>query len=526
MYFFKKFISKLFMLLVSLLSYELKGYSYDLPLNPGTYSFRIAGAQGGVGCDINSQLIGGYGAEIEGEFELMQDSILHLVAGSKPDTQCSPSPVIQYAKGDGQGGNSGSKYAGAGGGYSSISIDGNLIAIAGGGGGAGYYSPGSPAGGFTEGKSYQIFLNEHCVEDGRYFEGSFNDNAGKSADKHPDAWDAGAGGGGGYFGGSAGTKSRDCLQGGTGGSSWYDTESILIKNVDVKEGTKSKHIGDGIVIIENITVCNMACTLCVKNKPDICYRCRPGYTLKNNQCVKECTGSTYLENNQCKQCMTGCQTCQNGDTCDQCTEGYHREGSSCFKDQEQIEIITTTEHEEDLPTPSQTPVVEISTTTHHDEVSSATEHQENSTSENGSGNTADKGIGITNDNSKNGPEKANGNFGKPLTSNDKPKFPIWIIGVIVGGAALIAAIIGIVVCKSMKKTNDESIEMQEEEPVDFDNPTATTVTVDNPLYTNQAEEDPFKSDFNSEAPKSNVFEHNDIEELEGNSIIAPVYEDV
>lgn len=513
------------MLLITLLSYELKGYSYDLPLNPGTYSFRIAGAQGGTGCDRNSQVSGGYGAEITGEFELMKDSTLHLVAGSKPDMLCPPSPEIQYAKGDGKGGNSGSKYAGAGGGYSSISIDGKLIAIAGGGGGAGQF-PGTSAGGFTQGKSYRILMNDHCDEDADYPNEPSSDFAGKSAEIHKDSWEAGAGGGGGYFGGKAGQKSANCLQSGSGGSSWYDTTSIQVKAARVLDGTQSQHTGEGIVQITNLTVCNMACLICERNKPDRCYDCRPGYTKKNNQCVKECTGSTYLENNQCKQCMTGCQKCQNRDTCDQCTEGYHREGSSCVKDQEQIEIITTTEHEEDIPTPSQTPVVEISTTTHHDEVSSATEHQENSTSANGSGNTADKGIGITNDNSNSGPEKANGNFGGQPTSNDKPKFPIWIIGVIVGGAALIAAIIGIVVCKAMKKTNDESIEMQEEEPVDFDNPTATTVTVDNPLYTNQAEEDPFKSDFNSEAPKSNVFEHNDIEELEGNSIIAPVYEDV
>lgn len=461
---------------------------HSFQLGPGYYTFEIVGAQGGSGCIGKT---GGMPAKITGQFKLTKDSTIDIVAGSYPDATCDRSYTISKAGNYGAGGNSGHRNYGAGGGYSSISIDEVLIAMAGGGGGSGNRYSGTPAGGIDlkTSKSYRYQYNTNNCQLQQEFLSGQPDHKGQSAREISDtSIFAGAGGGGGYYGGKAGSHyspaalTPACSQAGQGGSSYVLAENL--REAKILDGKKNSHTGAGYAVVNSLIVCDNKCLDCDPRVAEKCYICRPEYVIYNNSCCTSCelTSVPTFEGDSrvCYNCSENCKKCKSSSTCEQCKQGYHLKGEKCIVN----------------PPPVDTHVE------NNDEKNST---QQEKTVDNGQGLSQ---IGI--DNSK---SPINGQI---IGSDDSKKddgFPWWIIAAIVGGVVLVAAIIGIIVCKVMKK-DDETVEMEEENVADYDNPTTTTVTLDNPLYAKAAEEDPFKSEFNSEAPKSNVFEQLDIEEVD------------
>ncbi|HXI72159.1 MAG TPA: glycine rich domain-containing protein, partial [Verrucomicrobiae bacterium] len=136
------------------------GSETNITLPPGTYDITAYGAQGGIGVHGS---VGGFGAEIEGEFTFTTATSLTLLVG-----------------GAGASVNDGGSGGGGGGGGSFVANGNTLLVVAGGGGGGG-------AGG-TGGNGVINSIND--TGSGAY------------------------GGGGGYFGGGGGSS---FLDGGSGG---------------------------------------------------------------------------------------------------------------------------------------------------------------------------------------------------------------------------------------------------------------------------------------------------------------------
>lgn len=501
-------------MLLSLISYEAT-YSFQdtngsFQLDPGYYSFEIIGAKGGSCCAGRKGIQpGGNPAKITGQFKIKDHTMLKIVAGSKPvpHRKCQADisqyqNLLQTPGNNGEGGTSGDARAGAGGGYSSISINDRLLAMAGGGGGSGYLHPGGNAGGFKvvngESISYQYLTNNDSCKGTHTVDrkGTSSTHKGETftTSRSKDASILfGAGGGGGYFGGAAGriaipARLDDlmCYQAGIGGSSWVDVSSLL--TYSVTDGAQNIHDGHGIVTITNLTVCGADCIDCQFGNGDHCTRCKPRYFIFENSCYQDChltpTPTYKSSDTQCTKCMENCKYCSSGSKCDLCIEGYKFDGKKCIKD----------------------------------EASQESKHSETAAGRKSSASNIDI------DHEKGGAFGDGGNGVKSPKNDDKP-FEWWIIGAIAGGAVLIAAVIGIVACIAMRRKEVTSTEMEEEEAEEFHDTTTTAVTTDYPLYSSHADdEDPFKNDFNSEVPKSTVFKERDIEEFNDNDVDAPDYD--
>lgn len=157
-------------------TYLFMGYETNITLNPGTYNITAYGATGGTGTGGG---IGGFGAEMEAQFNFTTMEHLTIVAG----------------------GGGGAGYGGGGGGGSFV-VQGasSPLVIAGGGGGGTSGGNGSPAGVGTAGSG-----------------GGFGVGAG-------------GGGGGGYSGGGGGGYAYpDTGPGiGGGGGSYIDSSAVAI----------------------------------------------------------------------------------------------------------------------------------------------------------------------------------------------------------------------------------------------------------------------------------------------------------
>lgn len=182
--------------------YLYSGSKQTITLGPGLYDITAYGAQGGDYTAINGHGItvilggGGLGAEIEGQFDFTNVTILTLQVG-----------------GAGQVGNT---YSGAGGGGGSFVVDGTTpLVIAGGGGGtADVYALYGPIGG--AGLTGVSGGNGGAGSDGGGGSGGSGGNGGSG-----DA-SGGGGGGGGYSGGGGngghgGSGGKSYLNGGAGG---------------------------------------------------------------------------------------------------------------------------------------------------------------------------------------------------------------------------------------------------------------------------------------------------------------------
>lgn len=564
--------------------YELTNADAQLTRDPGYYIFELTGAQGGQGCTKHEVFKkGGNPAKITGIFQLKQTTALQLTAGSTPGKHCSDwpfnPPKPQHGGYYGHGGNSGDEAAGGGGGYSAIYIDwNNIIAMAGGGGGAGTRREGTPAGGI--GYQLEHIQNQFCDANGwltvsKTGTATRNDHNGQNAKTYElNTVFSGAGGGGGYFGGAggssyvAGNKNDKCKQPGVGGSSYVDTNRVL-PNFVVLDGKQNKNTdGIGRVVITNHTICGQNCADCELNNGNKCTECLARYWLFENTCYASCSQTrtpTYkdLTLNKCVRCMDRCTKCYSGSTCEACESGYRFDGNRCVKIPPPTQTPTPPPTKTPIPPPTKTPIPPptksavpvippqpVVPPTHeetdpqpvvpptHEETDPQPEHNPASSpdqqpvqpdTQNPEENTT--AIQSQTNTSAGAAEKGNGQGGSGQLNPDSnspedgSKFPWWIIAAISAGVVIIAVVIAVISCKLMKK-NDDSIEMQDEDAVELRNTTNTSVTNDNPLYTSTSprEEDPFRSDFNSEAPNSSVFQQKDIEELDENNIDAPDYD--
>lgn len=531
--------------------YKVDNAESQLTLDPGYYDFEVVGATGGSGCSGKEGHIpmGGNPAKIAGRFRLKRTTTLNLVAGTKPSTTCDAefNKKVPQKAGYGEGGNSGDQSAGAGGGYSSISFDWELIAMAGGGGGGATRREGTPAGGYdierSQSYKYEYFKNDKCDKTGWkkiYCTGPV-EHKGKDAKTEPQPeFLSGAGGGGGYYGGDAGTlytsafSSYKCVQPGVGGSSYVNTYHLL--RYQVLDGIENYHNGHGAVTIYNLTACGNNCADCVIGNKDKCTECLPRYWLFEYTCYESCSQTytpTYKDTtlNKCMRCIDRCARCSSGSTCEECISGYRFNGYRCAKIPPPTRTPTPTPSPSRSPTktpvlptrtppPTKTPIPPTRTPLPSKTPISST-YQESEVYINETANTG-SAIQASNNVNQYGNDSQLGQFGNKSTK-ESSKFPWWVIAVIAAGVALIVVIIAVVVCRAMKK-EESSIEMRDEEAVT--NTTNTSVTNEYPFYTTNSEidEDPFKNDFDSDAPKSIVFAQKDIEEINEDTIVDPNYD--
>lgn len=539
------------MFFLAIAMYNISNRQESITLDPGYYKFEAIGAPGGTGCkgQYGNPADGGYPAKISAKFHIKTKSTIKVVAGSKPKTFCSNDRDSPQISGDwGDGGYSASSLVGAGGGFSSLSIENYHVAIAGGGGGGGLHVPGTPAGGYDTSRlmSYKYYHDSsNCYLRKKYFSQTSEYHDGKSAKKPRDSSQVGgAGGGGGYLGGEAGTpysiydqRSR-CKQPGVGGSSWVDTKTLY--DISIEDGYTFRHDTHGEVHIYPLTVCSSGCADCEQSNGNKCTECLPRFLPFENACYSSCSetpAATYFDtiSNKCIKCMEHCQKCTSKYSCNQCENGYHIEGISCVKN---IQIpspatsSTSTEHIISQPVQPTDPKSTTSRSTELGDVPSQPIHltnpghhvdhtdikgtssenihdkQENTTSV-----VSDISIQISSvnvDKSSNSPGIANIKGAKALA---KKQFMWWIIVAIVCGIVIIALIIGIVACRAIKR-DENSFEMEDEEAIEVNNQT-NQVTMDNPLFASaDKEEDPFKGDFNSETPASTVFEQKELKDIE------------
>lgn len=97
-----------------------------------------------------------------------------------------------------------------------------------------------------------------------------------------------------------------------------------------------KALLDGLLAIDNCNYNSDAnCSTFVAGS---CYRCHPEYSLSLNGCV-QCTLSQYFEKatQLCTDCITGCQRCSNGYSCDNCLDDYDLQAGICVYDPNCVE---------------------------------------------------------------------------------------------------------------------------------------------------------------------------------------------
>lgn len=468
--------------------YSVSNNKGSTELDPGYYRFEVIGALGGKGCQSGfpNGSNGGYPSKITANFKIKSRSTINVIAGSKPDHRCVSNRDYLQAPGQyGSGGYSASSLGGAGGGYSSLSIGSNLVAMAGGGGGGGYLIPGAPAGGYDINRSMSYWYYYEYSNCNTYRSESnqlSSDHLGQSAKIMSDPGDdyvGGAGGGGGYFGGKAGIEyskhepRTSCQQAGTGGSSWVNTG--LCYNISIEDGNTFRHYDHGIVNIYAVSICGSGCSDCIQGIGERCTECLTGY---------------YMYQFQCAKCTEHCLKCTSGSSCDQCENGYHWDRNKCFKNSQIPPQVNSPAHPEPEHLPAQ-PVCLQNTTT---EAATSNVSIEN----------IDKTSNLTINAIKSNQDP-----------NDQDHFKWWIIAAIAGGVVIIAVIIAIITYTAIRM-NENSVDMDDEEVIELRNPTNQVIR-DNPLYARaDKEEDPFKNDFLSQVP-STTFDQKglkDIEEIE------------
>lgn len=80
------------------------------------------------------------------------------------------------------------------------------------------------------------------------------------------------------------------------------------------------------------------CSECRGSDKNSCKKCKPGYVLKNNNCVLECGDDYYLELNiynalNCVKCnLNNCKTCLNNNICINCEGNYVLQEGICVKE--------------------------------------------------------------------------------------------------------------------------------------------------------------------------------------------------
>lgn len=440
----------------------------SLFLDPGFYKIQLIGAKGGG----RTPELRGQPAKLRAVMKIESRSYVHVVAGAYP------------AYGDvGEGGKV-DNVNNSGGGYSAIFVNSILYAMVGGGGGSAYNGgdlKGLPAGG--EGYVYDQpnhFINKTGTPDfhqGGYVQGSCSSDVSLVC----------SGGGGGYFGGAAGTASN--VQG-QGGSSYANPKLSDVEIADGNTESLSEFNLDmtqlnGIVKIESTHVCGDGCAECNDiNYPNRCTKCRPErhlYKRTNDTwvCIVSCDdtedGSFEHSDGHCELCtatMGGCLKCRDADTCTECHYKF---------------ILNSTTHKCDYntsyPTPLPFPTLQpYPTITQIPATESLSLAPTKSMEING------LKLGL----------KGNKNNGERLQW--------WIIAVAVGCVALIAIIVAIILYK--KRNKEDSVEMVNENAVDVNSKNTTTVTYENSLYTDSmnAEEDPFKRDFDEDQDESGIFQ--------------------
>lgn len=440
----------------------------DYKIEPGYYKVTVKGAGGGYACDGHNYNIfrkGGTGAMITGTMHISDHSVIKAVGGDKPAwDHCYDDQYLPKTGPNGEGGNTSSRNGGSGGGYSSISVDNVLIAMAGGGGGGNLYERfGVPAGGYdvTTKNSYTYVKNSdgYNIKVNHY--GTSNNHRGADAP----FVDGCSAGGGGYFPGEKGKTSGSMYERlGSGGSSYLDPSYFT--EYDIQDGIQADWDAYGQVIIDTVALCNSNCKDCSQSDVNHCLQCWEGY---------------YMNNNKCEKCIGNCTKCSSKTQCSACDDGYRLEGQKCV-------LITP---------PPQTPEPVIppqSESTTQSETVTKTERN---------------GIDISNI-GVNGGSNGQGLGNKDKNGEDGNKFPWAIVGGAVAGVVLIAIIIAIIATKSKSKP-EVSPELEEANAADLDGDAA--ITYDNPLFTdpNRKNEDPFKDDFEA-PPKSNVLDANDVEE--------------
>ncbi|KAL4480115.1 hypothetical protein ABPG74_020631 [Tetrahymena malaccensis] len=82
--------------------------------------------------------------------------------------------------------------------------------------------------------------------------------------------------------------------------------------------------------------CDQSCATCSASGPQACLSCKNLYFLNNNQCLLcQVKNGKYYDSKQqtCNNCISNCQICQDGSTCQTCISGYNLNSSkkSCDK---------------------------------------------------------------------------------------------------------------------------------------------------------------------------------------------------
>jgi hypothetical protein len=260
-------------------TYSFSGsVEYVTVASTGVYDILAYGAQGGAGSAVS---LGGYGAEIGGDFNLTAGDVLEIIVGGQGgsgifgasnyggggggfsaviDQTTGADLVIagggggagflggQAAAAAGQSGSSGGAGSGAYGGAAGTGGNGGggpSVRLGGGGGGTGFKSGGgqygadSGAGGqFTAGGAGAYFVGY-----GMPNSGGFGGGGGGGVN--------GGGGGGGYSGGGGGDGNG---YSGGGGGSYLGNTADSLNTVDLG-GVTSAHAGDGLVTIDPGPAC-------------------------------------------------------------------------------------------------------------------------------------------------------------------------------------------------------------------------------------------------------------------------------
>lgn len=213
-------------------SAQIGGYVYSgseqtITLDPGTYDITAYGASGGD----SEESLGGFGAEMSGEFLFSGQTTLTLMVGGSGS-------LGFYSGGAGGGGSfvvegdtplliagggGGGGYGGTDGSFGLIGTTGGTGdgATSGGGGGGGYSGSGdySANGGGEGGNSFQ-------AGGGGAYNGGTGDGGYGGGASGGGYFFGGGGGGGGYSGGGGGGGSGSGYGGGGGGGSIIDSSAI------------------------------------------------------------------------------------------------------------------------------------------------------------------------------------------------------------------------------------------------------------------------------------------------------------
>lgn len=94
-----------------------------------------------------------------------------------------------------------------------------------------------------------------------------------------------------------------------------------------RENVRTPKLNQGIApsIIVN---CSDHCAQCDNGT---CTKCKEGWKLQNNKCVKiSCPTGQYLSGSTCQSCPAGCSACSGANNCAACKSGYHLLNGACI----------------------------------------------------------------------------------------------------------------------------------------------------------------------------------------------------